>query len=86
MRKLVIAVLLACLLALSIGGAAFAGHGGKTTICHNTGSATNPVVVITVSDHAVAMHVTNHGDALFSGFDAAGNPICGGRGHNHEPV
>ena len=34
------------------------GHGpaGKTTICHATGSATNPYVTITISDNALPAH------------------------------
>lgn len=33
------------------------GNGdGKTTICHATGSATNPFVLITVSNNALAAH------------------------------
>lgn len=36
----------------------------KVTICHNTGSQTNPTVTITVSENAVAAHVKNHGDTL----------------------
>jgi hypothetical protein len=36
----------------------------KMTICHQTGSDTNPEVTITVSANAVAKHVNNHGDTL----------------------
>jgi hypothetical protein len=37
------------------------GHGpqGKTTICHATGSATNPYVEITISDNALPAHTTH---------------------------
>lgn len=37
---------------------------GKVTICHHTHSQKNPFVTITVSEHAVAAHVRNHGDTI----------------------
>jgi len=42
------------------------GPKGKITICHRTGSATNPWVVITVSVNAWPAHQA-HGDMLFDG-------------------
>jgi hypothetical protein len=33
---------------------------GKTTICHSTGSATNPFVTITLSDNALPAHTRHH--------------------------
>ena len=46
------------------GTAAAGGGDGKTTICHYTGSESNPVVIITVSDNAVPQHLA-HGDDLY---------------------
>jgi hypothetical protein len=40
-----------------------AQYEGKTTICHQTSSETNPFVVITVSNNALPAHVA-HGDTL----------------------
>jgi hypothetical protein len=36
----------------------------KVTICHQTGSASNPAVTIAVSAKAVAKHVNKHGDTI----------------------
>ena len=36
----------------------------KVTICHNTGSESNPTVTLSVSASAVSTHVDRHGDAL----------------------
>ena len=38
-----------------------ASAGEKVTICHATGSATNPYVVVTISENAVAAHRAHHG-------------------------
>jgi hypothetical protein len=39
------------------------GYGGKVTICHHTGSNTNPFVTITVNENAVPAHL-RHGDTI----------------------
>ena len=50
-------------------------YGGKTTICHRTGSETNPWVLITVSDNALKAH-KDHGDTLAGpGGTCPGAPI-----------
>ena len=53
----------------SAGGKGGGGGGpaGKVTICHLTGSATNPVVIITVSRNALPAHL-RHGDLIFNGY------------------
>jgi hypothetical protein len=38
------------------------GPAGKTTICHATGSETNPYVTITISDHALPAHDRHQND------------------------
>ena len=60
--------------------AAQAQYVARVTICHNTGSATNPTVTITVAESAVAAHVRNHGDTLgpCPAGAAAGQEFTGG--------
>jgi hypothetical protein len=36
----------------------------KVTICHQTGSDSNPAITIAVSAKAVAKHVNKHGDTM----------------------
>jgi hypothetical protein len=47
---------------------------GKTTICHSTGSATNPYVTITVSDNALKAHARHHDGADIIPAPAGGCP------------
>jgi hypothetical protein len=46
------------------GGGSPNGPPGKTTICHHTGSDTNPYVQITVANPAVANGHSHHGDLI----------------------
>ncbi|SFU08290.1 Hemolysin-type calcium-binding repeat-containing protein [Geodermatophilus amargosae] len=48
----------------SVSQAAPAPSGDKVSICHRTGSATNPYVQITVSKTAAANHIKNHDGTL----------------------
>jgi hypothetical protein len=57
----------------SPGGPSHDQYKGKTTICHHTGSQSNPWVVITVSDNALPAH-ERHGDTLVN----SSAPFCPG--------
>jgi hypothetical protein len=57
----------------------------KVTICHFTASETNPYVVITIDQHALKHHFSNHNgvtsphqgqDGIFLGYDDDGNILC----------
>lgn len=58
-----VALVLPLALSLLWLGSADADAGEKITICHNTSSAKNPVVMIEISVNALDKHVLNHGDA-----------------------
>jgi len=55
---------------------AIAGPNDKVTYCHNTGSETNPWVVITTSQSAYDAHVANHGDHKGYGYNEAKELQC----------
>jgi len=47
----------------------------KVTICHFTGSETNPYNIITISTNALDQHVANHGDFVYT--DCCLDSECG---------
>jgi hypothetical protein len=68
------------------------GPAGKTTICHSTGSATNPYVTITVSDNALPAHARHHDGRDVIPAPAGGcpggtaKPEAGGTAKEHTKV
>ena len=67
--KILLRVLLVFGVFLAVGMARYAtaeatGPSFKVTICHNTGSETNPYVTIEVAPSAVLAHIFKHGDTL----------------------
>jgi hypothetical protein len=59
LRRSVVAAVVTCAGLASLAPAASAGE--KVTICHATGSATNPYIVITISESAVKAHSAHQG-------------------------
>jgi hypothetical protein len=63
------------LAALAALGTRSASAANKVTICHFTGSATNPYNIITISTNALNQHVANHGDFIYT--DCCLDSECG---------
>ena len=81
------------LMALSLLGAVVAAVGPaastvaaneKVTICHRTGSETNPWVEITVSENAVPAHLKHHDGDFVVGFRAPCPSRTGGGGDDDD--
>lgn len=63
MKKFLVALAAAvCLTVPATASATQTEH--KVTICHQTGSATNPTEEITVDIHAAKAHLDHHGDVI----------------------
>jgi hypothetical protein len=62
--------------ALSAAQCDYFATDGKVRICHATGSAKNPYVVLKVSEHACIDGHTHHADD----YVAVNDPTCGGKG------
>lgn len=62
--------------ALSAAQCDYFAADGKVRICHATGSAKNPFVVLKVSEHACIDGHTHHADD----YVATNDPTCGGKG------
>jgi hypothetical protein len=60
-RCAAVAALLTCVGLLALAPAASAAGAEKVTICHATGSVTNPYVAVTISERAVAAHRDHQG-------------------------
>jgi ABC-type sugar transport system substrate-binding protein len=61
---LIVANLAAIVVAAILAASPAAGAADKVTICHFTGSAHNPFVMITISESALAKHMSHHGDRV----------------------
>ncbi len=68
-------VLKGSLAALAALGTRSAVAADKVTICHFTGSASNPYNIITISTSALNQHVANHGDFIYN--DCCLDSECG---------
>ena len=51
--------------------------GGKVQICHMTGSATNPYVLVDVSNNARDTHLDGHGDFVAGDGGSCSQPPLG---------
>lgn len=77
-------VVACALCGIGVTEAAQASNAGKVLVCHGTASASNPYVLISVSENAVPTHLDGHGANNYPDFLLpAGRSDCSG-GPNGE--
>ena len=84
-NRITLAVMACALCGVGVTAAAQASNAGKVLICHGTASASNPYVLISVSENAAATHLDGHGANNYPDFllpegrsDCSGGPGEGG--------
>jgi hypothetical protein len=86
-NRITLAVAACGLCSVGVTAAVQASNAGKVLICHGTDSESNPYVLISVSENAVATHLEGHGANNYPDFllsagrsDCSGGPNSGSGG------